>query len=76
MAAGARPQLRRAIARPRAVLALAGLYDESSMAVIVAHIAGIPIEETLAMAIPVIGAASAAIIATLRSHRRKLFRRK
>jgi hypothetical protein len=46
------------------------------MAVIVAHIAGIPIEETLAMAIPVLGAASAAIIATLRSHRRKLFRRK
>jgi hypothetical protein len=75
VAARARPQLRRAIARLRPVPAPAGLYD-AHMAVIVAHIAGIPIEETLAMAIPVIGAASAAIIATLRSHRRKLFRRK
>jgi hypothetical protein len=46
------------------------------MVVIVAHIAGIPLEETLAMAIPVLGAASAAIIATLRGHRRRLFKRK
>ena len=75
MAARARSQLRRAVARTRPVPAPAGLYD-GRMAVIVAHIAGIPIEETLAMAIPVLGAASAAIIATLRSHRRKLFRRK
>jgi hypothetical protein len=44
--------------------------------VIVAHIAGIPIEETLAMAVPVLGAASAALIATFRSRRRKLFKRK
>jgi hypothetical protein len=46
------------------------------MVVIFAHIAGIPIEETLAMAVPVLGAASAAIIATLRSHRRRIFKRK
>jgi len=46
------------------------------MVVIVAHIAGIPIEETLAMAVPVLGAASAAIIATFRAHRRKIFKRK
>jgi hypothetical protein len=46
------------------------------MVVIDAHIAGIPIEETLAMAAPVLGAATAAIIATLRSHRRRFFRRK
>jgi hypothetical protein len=46
------------------------------MVVIVAHIAGIPIEETLAMAVPVLGAASAAIFATLRHHRRRFFRRK
>jgi hypothetical protein len=76
VAVRARRQLRRAIASPRKVAATTGVYDERSMAVIVAHIAGIPIEETLAMAIPVLGAASAAIIATLRSHRRKLFKRK
>jgi hypothetical protein len=46
------------------------------MAVILAHIAGIPIEETLAMAVPVLGAAGAAIIATLRSRRRRIFKRK
>jgi len=46
------------------------------MAVIVAHIAGIPIEETLVMAVPVLGAASAAIIATFRSRRRRLFKRR
>jgi hypothetical protein len=46
------------------------------MVVIVAHIAGIPLEETLVMAVPVLGAASAAIVATLRSRRRRLFKRK
>lgn len=46
------------------------------MAVIFAHIAGIPIEETVVMAVPVLGAASAAIIATLRSHRRRLFKKR
>ena len=46
------------------------------MTLIVAHIAGIPVEETLAMAVPVLGAASAAIIATLRAHRRRIFKRK
>jgi hypothetical protein len=34
-----------------------------------AHIAGIPLEETLAMAAPVLGATCAALMATLRSHR-------
>ena len=37
---------------------------------IVAHIAGIPIEETVAMAVPVIGATYVAIMASLRSRRR------
>lgn len=35
-----------------------------------AHIVGIPIEETLAMAAPVLGATCAALMATLRSGRR------
>ncbi len=46
------------------------------MVVIVAHIGGIPIEETLAMAVPVLGAAAAAIVATLRAHKRRIFKRK
>jgi hypothetical protein len=46
------------------------------MVVIDAHIAGIPLEETLAMAVPVLGAASAALIATLRAHRGRFFKRK
>jgi len=37
---------------------------------IVAHIAGIPIEETVVMAVPVLGATYAAIMASLRSRRR------
>lgn len=37
---------------------------------IVAHIAGIPIEEAVAMSVPVIGATYVAIMATLRSRRR------
>jgi hypothetical protein len=75
VAAGARPHRRRAIAHPGPESSLAEHYDET-VAVILAHIAGIPIEETLAMAVPVLGAASAAIIATLRSHRRRIFKRK
>jgi hypothetical protein len=43
---------------------------------LLAHIAGIPIEETLAMAAPVLGATCAALMATLRSHRaRRSWRR-
>jgi hypothetical protein len=34
-----------------------------------AHIAGIPVEETIAMAVPVLGATCAALMATLRTHR-------
>jgi hypothetical protein len=37
---------------------------------IVAHIAGIPVEETLLMAVPVVGAMYVALMATLRSRRR------
>jgi hypothetical protein len=37
---------------------------------IVAHIAGIPIEEAVVMSVPVIGATYAAIMASLRSRRR------
>lgn len=40
------------------------------MPLIVAHIAGIPIEETVAMAIPALGATYVAIMASLRSRRR------
>jgi len=39
------------------------------MPLIVAHIGGIPIEETLAMAVPVLGAAFAAILASVRTRR-------
>jgi hypothetical protein len=41
----------------------------------IAHIAGIPIEETLAMAAPVLGATCAALVATLRSRSRWPWRR-
>jgi len=37
---------------------------------IVAHIAGIPLEETVLMALPALGAAYVAIMASLRSRRR------
>jgi hypothetical protein len=37
---------------------------------IVAHIAGIPLEETLAMAMPVIGATYVALMASLRTRKR------
>jgi hypothetical protein len=37
---------------------------------IVAHIAGIPVEETFAMAVPVIGATYVAIVASIRGRRR------
>jgi hypothetical protein len=37
---------------------------------IVAHIAGIPIEETIAMAVPVLGATYVAIVTSLRSRKR------
>ena len=40
------------------------------MRLIVAHIAGIPFEETLAMALPVIGATYVALMASLRTRRR------
>ncbi|CAA9521948.1 MAG: hypothetical protein AVDCRST_MAG67-3429 [uncultured Solirubrobacteraceae bacterium] len=36
----------------------------------VAHIAGIPLEETIAMAVPVLGATYVAIMASLRTRRR------
>ena len=38
---------------------------------IVAHIAGIPIEEAVAMAVPVLGASYVAIMANLRTRRRR-----
>ena len=41
----------------------------------VAHIVGIPLEETLAMAAPVLGATCAALMATLRQRRRRPWRR-
>jgi hypothetical protein len=46
------------------------------MAMIVAHIAGIPVEETLVMAVPILGVAYAGIVASLRMHRRRVFKRK
>jgi hypothetical protein len=53
------------LARP----ASRGGYDEQ-MPVIVAHIAGIPIEETIAMAVPLLGATYVAIMASVRARRR------
>jgi hypothetical protein len=41
-----------------------------------AHIAGIPIEETVAMALPVLGATFVALMATLRGHGRRRLRRR
>ena len=40
-----------------------------------AHIAGIPLEETIAMAAPVFGATCAALMATLRNRGRRPWRR-
>ena len=40
------------------------------MRLIVAHIAGIPLEETIAMAVPVIGATYVALMASLRTRKR------
>lgn len=37
---------------------------------LIAHIAGIPIEETIAMALPVLGASYVALMASLRSRTR------
>jgi hypothetical protein len=42
---------------------------------LLAHIAGIPLEETLAMAAPVLGATCVALMATLRSRGRRPWRR-
>jgi hypothetical protein len=46
------------------------------MAMIIAHIAGIPVEETLAMAVPILGVAYAGIAASLRARRRRGFKRR
>ena len=40
------------------------------MRLIVAHIAGIPLEEALAMALPVLGATYVALMASLRTRKR------
>jgi glycerol kinase len=42
----------------------------SNVHLVVAHIAGIPIEETVLMAVPALGAAYVAIMASLRARRR------
>lgn len=42
----------------------------------IGHISGIPVEETILLAIPIAGAAYAALMASIRLHRRRLFRRK
>jgi hypothetical protein len=55
-------------------LCLRDLYD-GCVALIVAHIGGIPVEETLAMAVPVLGVAYAAIVASVRARRRSWKRR-
>lgn len=41
------------------------------MHLMIAHIAGIPLEETFAMAMPVLGATYVALMATLRARRRE-----
>ncbi|HWC27787.1 MAG TPA: hypothetical protein VG474_14450 [Solirubrobacteraceae bacterium] len=40
------------------------------MPTLVAHIAGVPVEEAVVMALPVLGATYVAIMASLRSRRR------
>ncbi len=75
MAAGAPGPRLRAIGGRRASPRSAGLYD-GRVPPIVAHIAGIPVEETLAMAVPILGAAYAGIVASLRARRRRVFKRK
>jgi hypothetical protein len=55
-------------------LCLRDLYD-GCVALIVAHIGGMPVEETLAMAVPVLGVAYAAIVASVRARRRSWKRR-
>jgi hypothetical protein len=40
------------------------------VALIVAHIAGIPLEESLAMAVPVLGGMYVALVASFRARRR------
>ena len=45
------------------------------MSSLLAHIVGIPFEETLAMAAPVLGATCAALMATLRGRGRRPWRR-
>ena len=41
-----------------------------SVPVTIAHIGGIPVEETLAMVIPILGAGYVAIVASIRARRR------
>jgi hypothetical protein len=50
------------------------VYDEDVQP-LVAHIGGIPVEETVAMAVPVIGAAYAALVPSVRA-RWRLWKRK
>lgn len=81
MAARARAQRRRTIAGRRPHPRARELYDgqvayDWQVAVILAHLAGIPVEETLAMAVPILGATYAVIVASVRAHRRRLFRRR
>jgi hypothetical protein len=71
----ARAHRRRATPGRRASFPATDLYD-GQMAMIIAHIAGIPVEETLAMAVPVLGAAYAGIIASLRARRRRGFNKR
>ena len=46
------------------------------MPVLLAHIAGIPVEETVAMVAPVLGATCVALMATLRGNGRWSWRRR
>jgi hypothetical protein len=50
------------------------VYD-GRVQLIVAHIGGIPVEETLAMAVPVLGAACAALVPSVRA-RWRVWKRK
>ena len=70
-----RPEERPHGSRPQLVGHRRRRLRHGPMMVPLAHIAGIPLEETIAMAVPVLGATCAALMATLRGRGRRPWRR-
>jgi hypothetical protein len=73
--AAARAERRLASAGDRTSPRTEDLYD-GQVALVIAHIAGIPVEETVVMAVPILGVAYAGIVASLRARRRRVFKRR